>query len=213
MRGGKQDKPSFEGLCRDHRATYDENSQLAELQFDYFQSKVMFCGFGGQGIVLAGVILGRAAVNDGLNVAQAASYGSEARGSATSSEVIISREKIIYPHIRQADILGAMNQQGYDKFHSKVVKHSGIIAYDESMVQIDHTLPYKQVGFPATETAIKELDKKMTANIIFISAIVKMTGIISKDALKAAVIEYVPEKYTELNMRALELGWGMGGKI
>lgn len=177
------------------------------------QDKVMFCGFGGQGIVLAGVILGRAGINDGLNVAQAASYGSEARGSATRSEVILSREKIIYPHIRQADILGAMNQQGYDKFNPKVAKHSGIIAYDDSMVQIDHTLPFTQVGFPATETAIKELDKKMTANIIFISAIVKMTGMVSKDALKSAIEEYVPEKYVELNMRALELGWGMGGNI
>ena len=177
------------------------------------QDRIMFCGFGGQGIVLIGVILGRAAVNDGLNVAQAASYGSEARGSATSSEVIISREKIIYPHIRQADILGAMNQQGYDKFHAKVVKQSGIIAYDESMVRIDRTLPYTQVGFPATETAIKEFDKKMTANIIFLSAIVKMTGMVSKEGLKAAIIENVPEKYTVLNLRALELGWGMGGKV
>lgn len=174
------------------------------------QRNVMFCGFGGQGIVLAGVILGRAAVNDGLNAAQAASYGSEARGSACRSEIILSRQPIVYPHIRQADILGALSQQGYDLFYGRLKDEGSILAYDSSLIQIKEDLPFRQAGFSATESAIKEIGKKMVANIIFLAAVVNRTGIVSRKSLEAAIRESVPEIYIDVNIKALEIGWGMG---
>jgi len=173
------------------------------------QMNVMFCGFGGQGIVLAGVILGKAAVFDGLNAAQAASYGSEARGSACRSEVIISKGQIVYPHIERADILGVMSQQGYDLFQEKL-KEDGILFYDDSIVQVKDEVPFEQVGIPATELAIKEFDKRIVANIIFLGAVVGRTEIVSMEALEKAVRDNVPEKFLEVNLRALEIGLKMG---
>lgn len=168
---------------------------------------VMLCGFGGQGIVLAGVILGNAAVYDGLNAAQAASYGSEARGSACRSEVIVAKGQIVYPHIREADILGVMSQNGYDRFHPRL-KKGGLLAYDSSLVKIDESLLCRQAAIPATEKAVSELETRITANVVFLAAIASLSGIVSRTALEKAVRESVPEKFLQVNLRALEIGWG-----
>jgi 2-oxoglutarate ferredoxin oxidoreductase subunit gamma len=174
------------------------------------QTNIMFCGFGGQGIVLAGVILGQAAVLEGLNVAQAASYGSEARGSACRSEVIISKNPIVYPHISYADVLGAMSQQGYDKFKSKLKGKDSFLAYDLSLVEIENSDQFKMQGFPVTETAIKVFDKKIVANIIFLSAIVGRLRIVSEDNLEKSVRQNIPAKFLDLNLQAMEKGLKMG---
>ena len=169
------------------------------------RKNIMFCGFGGQGVVLAGVILGQSAVHDGLNVAQAASYGSEARGSACRSEIIVSGEKIIYPHIRKADILGVMSQPGYDKFKEKV-DTGGLIVYDTSMVKADTSVSFEHKGVPATEKAVEELSERIAANIVFLSAIVKLTGVVTTGALEKAVRTVIPAKHLEINLKALEIG-------
>ena len=170
----------------------------------------MFCGFGGQGIVLAGVILGQAGVIEKLNVAQAASYGSEARGSACRSEIILSSQPIVYPHIKSADIIGAMSQSGYDKFHDRLKDENSILVYDSSMVKIDESKLFKQIGFPATESAIKTFKKKIVANIVFLSAIIGLTEVVSPKALQKAIEKNVPPKFLELNLRAMEEGLNMG---
>jgi 2-oxoglutarate ferredoxin oxidoreductase subunit gamma len=170
------------------------------------QKNVMLCGYGGQGIVLAGEILGKAGMIAGMNAAQATSYGAESRGSACRSEVIISSGNIIYPHIRSADILGVMSQPGYDKFHSKLVADSGILLYDSSLVKVKAEGSYRTIGIPATEVAIRELQKRIVANIVFLSAIVKQTQIVDFTSLKRAIKELVPEKYLQLNLKAVELG-------
>ncbi len=169
-------------------------------------TNVMLCGFGGQGVVLAGVILGNAAVNDGLNAAQAASYGSEARGSACRSEVIVSKSKIVYPHIRKADILGVMSQQGYDKFHPRL-KTDGLLAYDSSLVKVDEGLSNRLAPIPATDKAVSELDTRIAANIVFLAAIASLSGVVSREALEKAVRKLVPQRFLEVNLRALEIGW------
>jgi len=174
------------------------------------KTNIMFCGFGGQGIVLAGVILGQAAVLEGLNVAQAASYGSEARGSACRSEVIISRNPIVYPHTSYADVLGAMSQQGYDKFSSKLKGENSFLAYDKSLVEIKDDNRFKQYGFLATETAIKQCDNKIVANIIFLSAIVGRLKIVSEATLEKSIRQNVPAKFLDLNLQAMEEGLKMG---
>jgi len=174
------------------------------------QTSVMFCGFGGQGIVMAGMILGQAGVFDGLNVAQAASYGSEARGSACRSEVVLSNEPIIYPHVSKVDVIGAMSQAGYDKFHSHLKNDSCFLMYDESMVEPDKSKLFSQTGFPVTDAAIKKLDKKITANIIFLAAMVEKLNIVSKASLEKSIRKNVPAKFLELNLKAMEIGMQMG---
>jgi len=173
----------------------------------------MFCGFGGQGIVLAGVIIGQAAVYEGLNVAQAASYGSEARGSACRSEIILDRKRIVYPHIDFADILGAMSQQGYDKFRSRLRDDDSILVYDRNQVEIRSDIPQHQQGFPATETALREFKKKIVANIIFLSAIVGWRKLVSPESLEKSVRKNVPAKFLDLNLEAMSAGLELGRNI
>jgi len=170
------------------------------------QRNVMLCGFGGQGIVLAGQILGKAAVIAGLNVAQSTSYGAESRGSACRSEVIISSDKIIYPHIRKADILGLMSQAGYDKFRGKLDEKSGILFYDSALVKVESPSLNRLIALPATEIAIQKLGKKIVANLIFLAAIVKQTDIVSLEVLRIAVRELVPERFLILNLQAVNVG-------
>ncbi len=172
-------------------------------------TNIMFCGFGGQGIVLSGVILGQAAVYDGLNSAMASSYGSEARGSACRSEVIISTKPIVYPHITKVDIIGAMSQQGYDKFHSRHRDENSLLVFDSSMVEHIDDCGCKQLGVAATETAVKLFDKRIVANIIFLSAIVGLTKIVSQESLEKAIIKYVPSKFKDSNLKAMRQGLSM----
>ena len=175
-------------------------------------TSVMFCGFGGQGIVLAGMILGQAGVYEGLNVAQAASYGSEARGSACRSEVVLSDSKIIYPHVSKVDIIGSMSQASYDKFHSHLKGEESSLFYDESMVHPDDNKDFTQTGFPATEAALKTLNKKIAANIIFFAAIVGKLNIVSPESLEKSIRKNVPAKVLDLNLKAMEIGLKMGGE-
>jgi 2-oxoglutarate ferredoxin oxidoreductase subunit gamma len=170
------------------------------------QKNVMLCGFGGQGIVLAGEILGKAGVIAGYNAAQATSYGAESRGSACRCEIIISTSAIIYPHIRKADILGVMSQAGYDKFKLKLTDHSGLLFYDSSLVKVEASSHHKLFGLPATEIASRELARKIVANLVFLAVIVKQTGIVPLSTLEKAVREVVPEKYLALNLKAVEVG-------
>lgn len=176
------------------------------------QTSVMFCGFGGQGIVLAGMILGQAGVYDGLNVAQAASYGSEARGSACRSEVVLSDQKIIYPHVSKVDIIGSMSQASYDKFHSHLKNDDSHLFYDDSMVKPDISKAFAQTGFSATEAALKTLNKKIAANIIFLSAIVGRLQVVSPESLEKSIRKNVPAKFLELNLKAMEIGLQMAAE-
>jgi len=176
-------------------------------------TNIMFCGFGGQGIVLAGVIIGQAAVYDGLNVAQASSYGSEARGSACRSEIILACQPIVYPHIDYADILGVMSQPGYDKFRARLRNEKSLLVFDENQVEILKDIPQFQQGFPATEIAIKQFNKKIVANIIFLSAIIGWRKLVSPASLEKSVRKNIPSQFVNLNLEAMSAGLELGRKI
>ncbi len=107
---------------------------------------VRLAGFGGQGIVLAGLLLGEAGTIDGKFVAGSNSYGAQARGSACKAEVILSEEPIDYPHVIVADILVAMSQGAYDLFSREVKEPAGLILYDRTRVKANEALKLRQVG-------------------------------------------------------------------
>ena len=115
--------------------------------------QVRFAGLGGQGILLMGEILGEAAVFDKKYVGQTASYGSEARGSACRSDVVISDSWIDFPEVTEADVMACMSQGTYDQLISKVNPSTGIIFYDTQMVKPNPSSSLKQVSVPATEKA------------------------------------------------------------
>jgi len=175
------------------------------------QCEILICGFGGQGIIFAGELLGRAGMHAGMEAAQSASYGAEARGSACHAEVLLSSEHIPYPRVRRPDLLIAMSQAGYDKFAAKV-KKDGRIVYDSDLVSPRKLDSVEQTPFAATAAAT-ELGRRGVANVVMLAAVVSTTGMIPPDALKSALEEQTPEKYREVNLKALEVGQNMGMTI
>lgn len=157
------------------------------------------------GVVLAGVIVGHAAVRAGLNAVQSQSYGSEARGTAAKSEVIISDGDIHYPKVRRSDILVAMNQKAIDAYLPDAKEGSVVIA-DPDLVDISQIEgKYQVFKVPAMRTA-DELGLRLVSNMVMLGALAKTVGSITDEALEEAVSNSVPAKYLELNMKAVRAG-------
>ena len=171
--------------------------------------QVVLCGFGGQGIVLAGTILGQAAFSDGKWVSSTNSYGSAARGGACRAEVVISEMPIVVPYVIAADTFIAMYQTAYDKHIGRVKPGEGVVIYDERFTPKEMK-GLKYVGIPATRAAIEELNKGIAANVIILSAAVEMTGVVTKKALKSAIEEIIPERLRQLNLKAMDIGFRLG---
>jgi len=172
--------------------------------------QVRLCGLGGQGIVLGGTILGHAGINDGKWVAGSSSYGSEARGSACRAEVIISDEPIVFPHVTRPDILIAMSQEAYDKYIKDMGRDEETVIYDEQMVRTGEMSGLRQLGFPASSVATKELENKLVANMVILGIAAEVTKIVSQNALLSAIEKNVPERFKTLNLKAAELGFKLG---
>lgn len=167
--------------------------------------EVRLSGSGGQGLLLAGIILAEGAINDGKNSIQTQSYGPEARGGASKSEVIISSEAIDFPKVRNCDILLALTQKSYEQY-SEGLKENGILIIDSS-VAVKETGNKKVYSVPILDSAAKELGKPMVTNIVALGAIVEITKVISKDSLEKAVLDRVPKGTEELNKKALSMGY------
>jgi len=173
--------------------------------------EIKFGGFGGQGIILAGFILGKAvSIYDKRNATLTQSYGPESRGGACSAQVIIADEEIDFPEVLHPDILAIMSKEAYDKFMPDVVKN-GIILYDEDMVENNQMFPasLKCYSIPATRFA-EELGKKITANIIMLGFMVAITGIVNKDSMESAIITSIPKGTEEINLSAFIKGYEFG---
>lgn len=166
--------------------------------------EIRLSGSGGQGLILAGIILAEAAgVYDGKYVAQTQSYGPEARGGASKAEVVISDEEIDYPMATRPDLLLAMNQGSCDAYYYDM-KPEGMLVVDSTFVT--NTPTTKAVRIPFTQLARKELGREMVANIVALGALATLTNMVSPQALETAVLARVPRGTEELNRRALQLG-------
>lgn len=172
--------------------------------------ELRFAGSGGQGLILAGIILAEAALLDGKNCIQTQSYGPEARGGASKSEVIISDDEIDYPKVQKPDILLALSQKAYDKYRGDL-KEDGIIIIDSS---IKHAKEINKVySLPIIETAQKNVGRAFTANIVLLGAVTELTNIVTKDSLLKAVLRRVPKGSEKLNEIALMEGCDLVNKI
>ncbi len=167
--------------------------------------EIRISGLGGQGVVLAGEILGRAAVYDGKHAVQTQSYGAEARGSAARSEVIISDEKIGFPKARKCDVFVAMSQNALDT-HLKDLKRDGTLLVDKDMVKNIPKMKAKIFMIPATKTAETELKSRIYANVVMLGALTKITGITSEEAAKKAIQATVPEETKKSNLQGFQKG-------
>ena len=167
--------------------------------------EVRISGLGGQGVVLAGQILGRAAVHDGKYVVQTQSYGAEARGSAAKSEVIISDKKIGFPKVRKCDILVAMSQSALDSY-LRDLKENGVLLIDESIVKEVPSVKAKVLKVPATRLSESELKSKIFANVVMLGALTKEVEVVSEKAMERGIIESVSEEMKEENIKAFRKG-------
>ncbi|MCS7258839.1 MAG: 2-oxoacid:acceptor oxidoreductase family protein [candidate division WOR-3 bacterium] len=167
-------------------------------------TKIKLTGYGGQGIILAGEILAYAAMLDGKESSAIGEYGSAARGGLTTSQVIINDEFIASPFVEAADILIALSQEGYDKYYSQV-KSTGLILYESSMI-IPKDFP-RQYAIPAVNVALSELRSTVVGNMIMLGAFAWITKIVSKRSLISAVKDNVSSKFTEVNIKGIEIGY------
>jgi 2-oxoglutarate ferredoxin oxidoreductase subunit gamma len=173
-------------------------------------TQIRFCGYGGQGVVLAGTILGHAAINDNKWVAGSNSYGAQARGGSARSEVVIAKNPIIYPHVIQVDILIAMSQTAYDQYIEDLAEQGALVIYDDMIVYPKDIPGVQQIGVSATKLSIDEFDNKQVANIVMLGASVAITKIVSKKSLIQSIQTNVGQRFRELNIKALNAGlrWG-----
>lgn len=169
--------------------------------------EIRLSGSGGQGLLLAGIILAEAAIIEGKNAIQTQSYGPEARGGASKSEVIISNEKIDFPKVRNCDILLSLTQKSYEQYNNGL-KDDGILIVDD-VVEVND-INAKKFSAPIIDTAAHSIGKPMVTNIVALGALVAITNVVSKDALEKAVLNRVPKGTEELNRKALSMGYEIG---
>lgn len=162
-------------------------------------------GSGGQGLILGGIILAEAALFDDKNVVQSQSYGPEARGGASRSEVIISDNIINYPKVDECNTLLALTQQSCDKYIGSL-NSGGTLILDDNIKNIPDRDDIEIFSIPIVETASNKLGKPMVANIIALGSIYGLTKIVTKDSLEKAVLNRVPKGTEELNKKALQEG-------
>lgn len=170
--------------------------------------EIRFSGFGGQGIILSAVIIGRAAVMyDSKYAVQTQVYGPEARGGASMSAVIIDDDPILYPKVSVPGIYVIMSQEGFEKY--------GAQAQVDAVMLVDSTLVHSRptcrcIEIPATQQAKQTLKKDIVANIVMLGALVAATHVVSEESLTKAILDSVPKGTEDLNLKAMQLGLQLG---
>lgn len=170
------------------------------------QMELRLTGSGGQGLILGGIILAEAAIQDGKHAIQSQSYGPEARGGASKAEVIISPDDIDFPKVRTADILLSLTQVACDKYVD-LIDENGVLLVDETVNIPANTKAGKVVQIPILRTANEVIGKSLVANIVAIGAINGLLNVVERESLEAAVLNRVPRGTEDLNRRALEEGY------
>jgi 2-oxoglutarate ferredoxin oxidoreductase subunit gamma len=169
------------------------------------RAEIRIAGTGGMGVVLAGVILGHAAVvYGGLEAVQSQSYGAEARGTSAKSEVIVSDQPIRYPKVRESDYLIAMSQKAFDTYLSGS-KKSSVLIVDPDLVDIKNIKGYEILNVPAMKTA-DELGLRLVSNMVMLGAFVKKSGLLPFEALEKAVTDLIGARALEMDLKAIMAG-------
>jgi 2-oxoglutarate ferredoxin oxidoreductase subunit gamma len=187
--------------------------QAKEIFIMSFRYEVRLSGEGGQGLVLAGKILAEAAaIYDDLNATQSQSYGPEARGGASRSEVIISDEDIDYPKAVQIDLLLALTQESSDRY-ARDLKKDGSVIIDEEAVSRPPQGEFHVYRVPIIRMAREQVGRALVANIVALGLIAGISKIVSEQALRQAIEARVPKGTEELNLKAFHIGMEAAAKL
>ncbi len=173
-------------------------------------TEIRMVGFGGQGVILAGMVIGKAAaIHDGKFVTLTQSFGPEARGSACSVQLIVSTEPVLYPYLTQPDILVVMSQEACTRYCPEL-RPGGMLIYEQDLITLGNSNPgVKIFGIPATRLA-EELGRKLILNMVMVGFVTAMTGIASPEAVRKAIQDSVPSGTEALNLAAFEKGLEYG---
>jgi 2-oxoglutarate ferredoxin oxidoreductase subunit gamma len=170
------------------------------------RTEIRITGFGGQGVVLAAYIIGRAsAINAGKHATMVQSFGPEARGSACSATLVVSDEEVLYPYIRRPDVFVVMSTEGYEKYCDEL-RETGTLIYEKDLVR--PTFKDGQSAYGITSTRIAEsLGRTLVQNIVMLGFVAAVTKIVTGEQMREAVKASVPAGTEELNLKAFDAGW------
>lgn len=173
-------------------------------------TEIRIAGFGGQGVILAAAIIGKAgALFQGGYATMTQSFGPEARGGSSSAQVILSTEPILYPYVTQPDVLVVLSQEAYTRFVPEL-KHGGILIMEQDLVRVDRFPGGARVfGVPATRLA-EEIGRKVVLNVVMVGFFGAVTKLLDADALRKAVADSVPPALQRLNLQAFDKGFEYG---
>lgn len=171
---------------------------------------IRFSGFGGQGIIRCGLITGKAlSLFDNKYATMTQSFGPEARGSACSSQLVASVERVLYPYIDTPNILVAMSQEAFDKYEPEL-REDGLLLIDTDLVKTGAARGnVKLYGIPSTRFA-EELGNRIIANLVMLGFFTAISKVVSPEAMKKALPGLVPGRFLELNTRAFDKGYDYG---
>jgi 2-oxoglutarate ferredoxin oxidoreductase subunit gamma len=173
-------------------------------------TEIRVAGFGGQGVILSAVVLGKAAsIHQGEYATMTQNFGPEARGGACSAQLLLSDQPVLYPYVTQPDVLVVMSQEAYVKFAPEL-KEGGLLLIERDLVRVSDLPKQTRIySVPATRLA-EELGKRMVLNIVMVGFFTAVTGLLEADAVRKAVTDSVPASFRELNLKAFDRGYEYG---
>jgi 2-oxoglutarate ferredoxin oxidoreductase subunit gamma len=169
--------------------------------------EIRIAGFGGQGVVLSGIVLARAGMLDGRHVVQNQSYGAEARGGGARAEVILADDPILYTDVLHPDVMVVMSQLACDKYGADLTAKGQLILENELVSEVPLALQDRASGAPFTQLAQDRFGRAIVANMLALGYCVGCTEVVARNSLEQAVEELVPAGTAELNLAALVAGW------
>ena len=173
-------------------------------------TEIRIAGFGGQGVILSAIVLGKAAsIYENGFATMTQNFGPEARGGACSAQLVLSDQPVLYPYVTRPDIMVVMSQEAYNRFAPEL-KPGGLLIVEEDLVRVSNLNNDKKVySIPATRIA-EELGKRMVLNSVMVGFFTAVTKLLSADAVRKAVADSVPPSFRELNLKAFEKGFEYG---
>ncbi len=173
-------------------------------------TEIRVAGFGGQGVILSAIVLGKAAsIHQGEFATMTQNFGPEARGGACSAQLLLSDKPILYPYVTQPDVLVVMSQEAYSKFAPEL-KDGGTLLIERDLVRVTDLPKHTRVySVPATRLA-EELGKRMVLNIVMVGFFTAITQLLEADAVRKAVADSVPATFRDLNLKAFDKGYEYG---
>src|ERR1700757_1228663 len=173
-------------------------------------TEIRIAGFGGQGVILSAIVLGKAAsIYDNGFATMTQNFGPEARGGACSAQLVVSDTPVLYPYVAEPDIMVLMSQEAYNRFAPEL-KPEGIMIVEEDLVRVSNLKGDPKVySIPATRFA-EELGKRMVLNSVMVGFFTAVTKLLTADAVRKAVAESVPPSFRELNLKAFDRGYEYG---